>query len=154
MVVLSLVTSTAKTLWTESLSTALEFTNTDKPTFPAKASNLSLLVKSLPREPLFSTRNHNSLYYILYSFCDFTHLSNQLSELTNFDAQAYTELASRLAGLFVSDYWRLMKIIKNSKGEPDGNFKIGKAFGEIVYKILDAAFWDYYSYKPYIKNNC
>jgi hypothetical protein len=33
-----------------------------------------------------------------------------------------------------------MKTIKNSKGEEDGDFNIGKAIGEMVYKILDAAF--------------
>lgn len=48
----------------------------------------------------------------MYSYCDGSHLSRMINELTSFsDYKQYGQLASRATGLMVSDGPRLIKCV-------------------------------------------
>ena len=49
---------------------------------------------------------------IFYTTCDFTHMNQVFSGLTSFKSvQPYGELASRVVGLLIHDFWSYLSLI-------------------------------------------
>lgn len=78
-----------------------------------------------------------------YRFCDGSHLSRMVAELTAFnDYKQYGQLASRAAGLLVSDGPRLAKCVQQGSSFANGldYTDVGKCVGQMASQIIDAQF--------------
>ena len=79
----------------------------------------------------------------LNSYCDGSHLSRMINELTSFsDYKQYGQLASRATGLAVSEGPRLTKCITQGASFSNGMdyTDVGKCVGQMASQILDAQF--------------
>ena len=78
-----------------------------------------------------------------YSFCDFSHLYQQLAALTSFTSfKPYGQLFSKAAGVLAIDGWTLIPEMISGFTQSNGkNFKnAGKNLGKIISQLVDSTF--------------
>lgn len=82
-------------------------------------------------------------YNVDYSYCDFSHLFNQLSLLTSFSSiTPYGQLASRVIGLAASQGQTLITCIYDGTHYINGKdyTDVGVCTGTLTSQVLDASF--------------
>ncbi len=82
-------------------------------------------------------------YYLVYSYCDFSHLYRIAGQLTQFnDYKQYGQLASRAVGLAISDGTTLLPCISDGlSGANNKDFEdVGICVGQMSSQILDSQF--------------
>ena len=75
---------------------------------------------------------------MLSSDCDFSHLADVVTNLSQFDLQSWGELASRLVGSLISDGIKLVKEVQ--AGFSTGDYSAaGKTLGKLVAQVMDSS---------------
>lgn len=77
------------------------------------------------------------------SYCSFDHLYSVIAGLTTTDleilAQSWGQMASRVSGLMVSQFWADKKAIEEGMNASN-YYDIGYGYGEITSYLLDTKF--------------
>ena len=73
----------------------------------------------------------------VFTFCDFSHLFNQLTDLTEYQNwERYFVIAGRIGGTFISDFWTELDCI-NEGMEGNLGYDVGLCVGHIASMWMD-----------------
>ena len=75
---------------------------------------------------------------VIYAYCDFTHLYNEIAKLTNWRKwEQYVIIGGRIGGTFMTDLGKYNGCIKEGK-EAGNGYDMGLCAGKIVTLFLDS----------------